>query len=258
MAMDYIFTLKMADFLPVFKKDSVPNHHPNLPRNIRAIIVGKAESGKTVLLLKMLLQPKFIDYEKLFLNVKSAKEQPELQLISEAFNNGLSKEIIIGMFSEDIKPNEISKYVNDIAKRVPEKYIIETKLASDKNNIIYPENLDKKFNLIVVDDFMMDKKANEIFSNYYTNGRRKYCGIFYLAQRYNKITPEIRGQVNFVISFIQVKKERDMFYNDVISPFMERDDFIALTNNLWREKHTFIAVNTETGKIFTGNEIFEY
>ena len=248
----------MGEFLPVFKKTNVPNHHINLPRNIRAIIVGAAESGKTVLMLKMILQPNFLDFENLYLNVKSAKEQSECGLIAESFNKGLTKEHIIGLFNANIEPEETSAYIDDVAKRIPVKKIIKTIVASDKKEITHQSDLDmKKLNLIVGDDFLLDKSANEIFSNYYTSGRRRYCGIFYLAQRYNAVPKLIRSNVNFVITFIQAKKDRDMFYNDVMSPFMERDEFILLTNNLWREKHTFLAVNIETGKIFKGNELFQ-
>ena len=104
----------------------------------------------------------------------------------------------------------------------------------------------------MVGDFSLDKSANEIFSNYNTSGRHKYCGIFYLFQQYNDVHKLICSNVNFVISFIQAKKYHVLYY--IISPFMERDDFISLSNNLWRERYTIITGNTRDGRNFKGKQ----
>ena len=45
---------------------------PLLPSNIRALIIGKSSCGKTTLLLNLLLQPNWLDYNHLYNHITSA------------------------------------------------------------------------------------------------------------------------------------------------------------------------------------------
>ena len=65
----------------------------------------------------------------------------------------------------------------------------------------------------------------------------------------------VRGNLNFVIAFLQSKRDADMFYNDILSPFMDKTDFKKLTNKVWGENFKYIAVNLNTGEIYL--DIFE-
>ena len=47
-------------------KTGVRNNNPLLPRNIRGLIVGTSNCGKTTLLLNLLLQPDWVDYNHLY------------------------------------------------------------------------------------------------------------------------------------------------------------------------------------------------
>ena len=51
-------------------------NNPLLPRSIRGLIVGKSGCGKTTLLLNLLLNPGWLDYDNLFIFGKSLF-QPE-------------------------------------------------------------------------------------------------------------------------------------------------------------------------------------
>ena len=66
------------------------NHSILLPRDVRAIIVGKSGCGKTTLLTYLLLEPDMIDYENLMVCRKST-HQPEYRDMQLRFNKGLSK-----------------------------------------------------------------------------------------------------------------------------------------------------------------------
>ena len=52
-------------------KDDMRNNNLLLPRNIRGLIVGKSNCGKTTLLLNLLLQPEWLDYNHLYVFGKS-------------------------------------------------------------------------------------------------------------------------------------------------------------------------------------------
>ena len=46
------------------------SNHTLLPKNVRGLIVGKSGCGKTTLLLNLLLNPGWLDYNKLFFLVR--------------------------------------------------------------------------------------------------------------------------------------------------------------------------------------------
>ena len=70
---------------------------PLLPNNIRGLIIGKSNCGKTTLLLNLLLQPNWLDYNHLYV-FGNTLHQLEYQILKKAFDNGLSKHQIANIF----------------------------------------------------------------------------------------------------------------------------------------------------------------
>src|SRR5271163_504722 len=106
---------------PIFKNDSL------LPRSIRGLIIGSSGNGKTHLLFNMLLQPDFLDYNKLYI-FSNSLYQPEYQLLIKGFQNSLDKSHIIGIFRNK---NEFKGWlIEEICEYVSEKL-----LESDKGSI---------------------------------------------------------------------------------------------------------------------------
>ena len=73
------------------------NNSPLLPRNIRGLIVGKSNCGKTTLLLNLLLQPDWLDYNHLYVFGKSLHQQ-EYQILKKGFTDGFSKNQVSNIF----------------------------------------------------------------------------------------------------------------------------------------------------------------
>ena len=65
--------------------ENLLNRHNNsmLPRSIRGIIVGKSGCGKTTLMLNLLLNTGWLDYDHLYVFGKSLF-QPEYKILKEA------------------------------------------------------------------------------------------------------------------------------------------------------------------------------
>ena len=80
-----------------WKTTSSRQNSPLLPSNIRGLIIGKSNSGKTTLIFNLLLQPDWLDYDHLYVFGKSL-HQPEYQIIKKGFTAGLSKQQISNIF----------------------------------------------------------------------------------------------------------------------------------------------------------------
>src|SRR6218665_508343 len=68
-------------------------NNPLLPRSVR----GKSASGKTTMLLNLLLNPGWLDYNNLQVFGRYLF-QPEYKILKKAFEKKLPKEAIIGLF----------------------------------------------------------------------------------------------------------------------------------------------------------------
>ena len=68
---------KRSQFTPTWNQNIIRfNHNPIIPDSFRMLIVGPSNCGKTVLLLKMLLTPEYLDYENLIIFSKTI-DQPK-------------------------------------------------------------------------------------------------------------------------------------------------------------------------------------
>ena len=87
-----------------WKKEKVRNNSSLLPSDIRGLIVGKSNCGKTTLLLNLLLNPGWLDYNHLFVFGKSL-HQKEYVILKKGLESGFSKEQLVNLFKnqESIK-----------------------------------------------------------------------------------------------------------------------------------------------------------
>ena len=137
-------------------------NNPLFPRNIRGLIVGKSNCGKTTLLLNFLLRPEWLDYDNLIVFGKSLF-QPEYRILKKALEEQLSKEAIIRLFDNQ---NEIMRLnlspvnlLEEMAKYQTDKSTIDCKFFESTTDVPDPRelNLNKK-NLIVFDDLLLEKQ----------------------------------------------------------------------------------------------------
>ena len=81
------------------------SNSPLLPANVRGLIIGKSNCGKTTLLLNLLLQPDWLDYNHLYVFGKTLHQQ-EYRILKKGFEVGLSKKQIANIF---MNQNEFGK-----------------------------------------------------------------------------------------------------------------------------------------------------
>ena len=78
------------------------NRSTLLPRDIRAILIGKNGVGKTTLLTHLLLEPNMLDYDTLMVCGKSL-HQPEYEVMRSGFDKNLSKWQVSKIFEHQEK-----------------------------------------------------------------------------------------------------------------------------------------------------------
>lgn len=226
-------------------------HNECFPSNFRMIIVGMSGAGKTALLMKLLLDPDLLNYEKLYVFAKSLY-QPEYQVLRAGLKNGLPKTDIIKLMNSDkiLKKNntEIDEAAMALAECNEENEIegtnIECEFHASPDEIPDPTELDKTIrNLIVFDDVMCDKKQT-LAENYYTRGRSANCDCIYLSQNYTKLPLyTIRSNSNFMVFFKSSPLVVEQLYRNFTSVDMNIKQFSEFCKNAWHKKHGFIVID---------------
>ena len=227
------------------------NHHPNLPSSFRMLIIGSSGSGKTCLLLNMLLESGFMDYNNLIIFTPT-KSQQEYQLLYHGYSNGLSKESIAAILlnQEQFKGVLIPTLCRRYAELHKQSGGVTCRLTDRTDDLIPPDKLDRsKKNLIIFDDCVT--AANQaILGSYFIKGRHNSCNTIYLSQSYFGLNQMIRLNTNILVLFkLSQRKKTDVFNSD-IGKIIDKKDFDALTSNVWSKKHRYIVVNRESEKIF--------
>jgi len=197
-----------------WKNEICRNNNPLLPKSIRGVIVGKSGCGKTTLLCSLLLQPNWLDYDKLMIYGKSLS-QPEYINMKKAFKSKLTKEKFFDVFknSEGIIKSgvDVDSFFLNLTTGNGN---IDAEFIESSDDVYDPSNLDvNNKNLMIFDDLMLEKQKT--CESYYTRGRHSNVDCFYLSQNYFKLPRQsIRENANFFCLFPQGGKNLSHIYQD--------------------------------------------
>ena len=149
----------------------------------RMLICGNSGSGKTNLLLHMLLS--LLCYDEIFLYAKNLDQEKYQILIDEM--NHISKELGFDVMT-------ISK-----DKIIPIK------------DLGYEDNQ----KLVIFDDYVCEKNQREIV-DYFIQGRHKNCSVIYLGQSFYKTPRDIRLNCShYCIYEFPSSRERNMISSEL-------------------------------------------
>ena len=182
----------------------------------RMLICGNSGSGKTNLLLHMLLS--LLCYDEIFLYAKNLDQEKYQILMNEM--------------------NKISKELD---------YDIMT-VSNDK--IIPIKDLDYEDNqkLVIFDDYVCEKNQREIV-DYFIQGRHKNCSVIYLSQSFYKTPKDIRLNCShYCIYEFPSSRERNMISSEL---GVDKEKFKKAT----KEQYDFLYVDKprkEVKRNFTG------
>ena len=168
---------------------------PDMPQNFfRWIVAGQTGSGKTTLITEAVLTGQ-LKFYKLYLYTKNPFEDKYLML---------------------------ANHYADLAEKmgVPINEIFE--VGRGIEDIVAVDDLNKEIdNLIIFDDFMADKLANEtIILEHFLRGRKAHASYIYLTQSYFRVPKDVRLQADYATVFryknkVEINAIKQRVANDI-------------------------------------------
>ena len=220
------------------KKTQKRENNPILPSSLRGLIVGSGNSGKTVLLLNLLLRDGWLDYNNLLVFGNSL-QQDEYQIMEKGFEMKLAKHQVSNLFKnqEHIAPlKAIEVYRGEALGGITAEFYENCEAIPD------PKSLDpKKKNLIIFDDCYLGKQSKA--GAYYGRGRHNNCDSLYISQNYFALPRRsVRENSNLIILFPQNSKSVQHIHQDHCTdlPF---EEFSDLCRHIWRKKFNFLTID---------------
>lgn len=182
-----------------FKNVEHFQQHPLAPIHpCRILVTGPTGSGKTLTAINLIFE--YLPWTRLYINCKNTEETRYEFL------------------------REILDQVSQREKFKQEFYSFNT-TAED---IVTVDQLDKnEINLIIFDDFVVDKDATSKICDLFIRGRKKNASILYLTQSFYACPKIIRLQCNYYI-FFRVCDDREVvniFQN--LSMGLHKQKFVA-------------------------------
>ena len=224
------------------------NNSALLPSNIRGLIVGKSGCGKTTLLINLLLQPNWLDYNHLYVFGKSLHQQ-EYKVLRKGFETGLSKEQISNIFK-----NQQSLHMNPI--QLVDTFLevdgkpngdIQANFYTDCSHIPDPTELDEtEKNLLILDDCLLEKQTKA--EAFYTRGRHNNCDTFYISQNYFRLPRQtIRENTNLIFLFTQDSKNLSHIHADHCND-IDFKEFKEFCHDVWSKPYQFVTIDLTSSK----------
>ena len=214
------------------------NNSPLLPSSLRALVIGRSNSGKTVLILNLLLRHGWLDYDNLLVFGNSL-HQEEYQILKKALDMKLSKDQILNLFEnqELIPPlKALENYRGGVLGGITAEFYEDCEAIPD------PKSLDaKKKNLIILDDCYLGKQSKA--GAFYSRGRHNNCDSIYISQNYFTLPRNsVRENSNFIILYPQNNKSVQHIHQDHCTdlPF---EEFNKLCQNIWKTKFNFLTID---------------
>ena len=136
--------------------------YPFMPSDtFRMLICGNSGSGKTNLLLHMLIEP-LLYYDEIYLFARNLEQDKYRRLFQK-----------MREFSHKLGGQQILHVSNDEIKSVTEM------------------DYDDMQKLVIFDDYVCEKNQTQIV-DYFIQGRHKNCSVIYLSQSFYKTPKDIR------------------------------------------------------------------
>ena len=198
------------------------------------------------MLLNLLLEPDWLDYDHLYVFGKSL-HQKEYKILKAGFDNGLSKEKLTNVFEnqEKFQKKDPIDIIN--ASSVDHNTEIAAEFFEGCADIPDPSDLNPiDTNLMIFYDCILGKQSKA--EAYYTRGRHNNCDSYYISQNYFLLPRKtVRENANFIILFPQDDKNLNHIHKDHASD-ISLDKFKQFCSKCWETKHNFVTIDLSSEK----------
>lgn len=211
--------MEITDYTKEFPQTTCGLHSILFPKNIFCVIAGSTGSGKTNLMLNLLMKEETLNYSHVYI-YSSTLNQPAYEYLI--------------------------KYYRDLEKLILSNthHVVQIAHFFDADDeILNPSKLDKtKNHIMIFDDVMLNDQS--VIKDYFCRGRHNNVNVFYLCQSLHKIAKHcIRENANMFILFKQDDKTLKYFHETHISGDMDFKEFKQFCDEAWRKKHGFVVIN---------------
>lgn len=215
-----VFTMrfiKQQVSLPVKNADEMvtvtrkkKKHGVLLPDNIRGIIVGPSNCGKTNVMISLLEHSNGLQFANVYIYSKSL-HQPKYEYLKEVLKPILG----LGFYT-----------------------------YSNNCDVIPPEEA-KPNSVFIFDDVACEKQNN--IRSYFCMGRHNDIDSFYLCQTYTRIPKHlIRDNANFIILFKQDELNLRHIFTDHVNTDMTFNKFRNACAECWKNKYGFMVIDKDS------------
>jgi len=216
--------------LTEYEDRRIKNNAPTMPKhNFRCIISGASGSGKTMLMLNMVL--KYLNFDKVHI-FSTSLNQSSYKMMKEKFAE-----------LDDLR-NEIVEKFNRRHKRVQMQKPEPIADFHDSLEGFDLDSLDEKLqHLIIIDDMLLENQKP--ITELYVRSRHKCCSVMYLSQSYYGVPKTIRQNATCVILFNPTsKRELTLLYRDLGVAGIELRDFVKRMEDALSEQYSFVKLDT--------------
>ncbi len=188
----------------------VRKHGDLLPGQIRCVMCGPSNSGKTNVMLNLLFALNGLRFENVYVFSKSL-HQPKYRFLEQI----MSSMDNIGYFP-----------------------------YHENDQVLHPNEVPPN-SIMIFDDVASEKQDN--VRSYFTMGRHNDIDTFYLSQTYSRIPKQlIRDNINLLVLFKQDDRNLRHVYDDHVNTDMSYQQFKSLCNRVWeKSSKSFLVVDKE-------------
>lgn len=201
------------DIIKLPEIDTSGRKHSNLlPSNIRAVVIGFSNTGKTNAVISLLTSPNGVKFAALYVYSKSLNQS---------------------------KYNFLQKVFSGLKK-------IKYYTFSNNEQVILPEEADQH-SVMIFDDISL--QSQKIVKEYFSAARHNHIDVFYISQSYAQIPKHlIRDNCNFLIIFPQDMQNLRHIWENHVNTDIPFNNFQQLCVECWGEKYGFLVIDKESPK----------
>ena len=230
---------------PKYNKSKARNANINLPKHpFRAVFVGSSNSGKTNVLVNLML--KHLAFDKCFIICPNASIQPKYLLLKDkmAEVDEAVKKQLLKKVAEYNRTHKTKKIDPDLVEVDPICEFHE-EMPLDLLDQLDPKNQ----NLVIFDDCVLANKSEQkIIDDLYVKGRHRNTSVISLVQSFYRASRISRLQCNWFLLFHSVSKAELTKLHRECGSNVPRELFVNRILEATKPRYSFVSIDLDSEK----------